>query len=99
MTDGGIYLYVSQHRAHQISVLRLSPETGELTPVQDLAVGGEVMPMAVSPDRRFLYAAMRNKPDVQGLVANAGWVIGALQLNILLACLPTHIATFRFLTW
>jgi 6-phosphogluconolactonase len=54
---------VSQHGSEQISVLSMSPRTGELTRVQDVAVKGKVMPLAVSPDRRFMYAALRSKPN------------------------------------
>lgn len=60
--ESGIFVYVSQSGSRQISVLRLAPDTGALTPVQDMPVNGKVMPMAVSPDRRFLYAALRSKP-------------------------------------
>ncbi|PWK61301.1 lactonase family protein [Aminobacter sp. AP02] len=63
MSESGTYVYVSQHGSEQISVLRLASDSGELTRIQDLGVGGKVMPMAVSPDRRFLYAALRNNPN------------------------------------
>ncbi len=58
---GGSFVYVSQHASRQISVLQMSPETGALTHVQD-APTGRVQPMAVSPDRRFLYASLREAP-------------------------------------
>ena len=61
MTGSGIYVYVSQQDGRQISVLRMSP-AGELNKVQDVSVAGKVMPMAVSPDRRFLFAALRTEP-------------------------------------
>ena len=63
MSEGQTYLYISQHGAARISVMRLAPETGELSHVQHVDVGGMVMPLAVSPDRRFLYAALRDEPD------------------------------------
>ena len=62
MTEGGVFVYVSQHGSEQISALRMSVETGELTAIQTVAVTGKVMPMAVSPDSRFLYAALRSSP-------------------------------------
>jgi 6-phosphogluconolactonase len=61
MAESGIYLYVSQQGARQISVFRLSAG-GELNKVQDVSVTGKAMPMAVSPDRRFLFAALRTEP-------------------------------------
>jgi 6-phosphogluconolactonase len=62
MAAGGIYVYVSHQGARQISVLRMSPATGELNRIQDVPVAGDAMPMAVSPDRRFLFAALRTDP-------------------------------------
>ena len=62
MAESGMYVYVSHERGRQISVLRLSPATGELSKVQEIRLRGNVMPMAVSPDRRFLFAAVRTEP-------------------------------------
>ena len=62
MAESGIYVYVSHQGAGQISVLRMAPASGELSKVQDVPVTGKVMPMAVSPDRRFLFAAVRTEP-------------------------------------
>ena len=62
MADGGIFAYVSNEVSREIFVLRLDPETGDLTLVEKVAVAGRVMPMAVSPDRRFLYASLRSEP-------------------------------------
>jgi 6-phosphogluconolactonase len=62
MVKSGIYAYVSENGSRQISVLHMSPATGELTKIQDISVTGKVMPMAISPDRRFLFAALRSEP-------------------------------------
>ena len=61
MAESGMYVYVSHQGARQISVYRMSL-SGELTKVQDLSVPGKAMPMAVSPDRRFLFIALRTEP-------------------------------------
>lgn len=55
-------VYVSNADSGDISVLRLDARTGELTPVQQVVVGGTVMPLALSPDARRLYAARRSEP-------------------------------------
>lgn len=55
-------LYVSNSESKDISVFRLDPASGGLSAVQTLPVGGTVMPMALSPDRRQLYATLRSKP-------------------------------------
>jgi len=62
MAESGIYVYVSHQGSRQISVLRMSPATGELSRIQDVEVNGKAMPMAVTPDRRFLFAALRTEP-------------------------------------
>jgi 6-phosphogluconolactonase len=40
----------------------MSPASGALSEVQNISVTGEVMPLAVSPDRRFLFAGLRTEP-------------------------------------
>ena len=55
-------VYVACADSHEIAVLHLDPGSGALTPVQQLPVGGKVMPLAVSRDRRRLYASIRSEP-------------------------------------
>ncbi len=55
-------VYVANADSQEISVLSLSRDSGALTPVETVAVGGIVMPMAVSADKRALYATMRSQP-------------------------------------
>ena len=55
-------VYVANADSGDISVLRVAARSGVLTTVQTLAIGPVVMPLAVSPDRRFLYAALRAEP-------------------------------------
>ena len=61
MAESGMYVYVSHQGGNQISVLRMSPATGELNKVQDVSVTGKAMPMAVSPDRRFLFVGAAHR--------------------------------------
>src|SRR5437762_195114 len=56
------YVYVSNADSREISVLSLDLANGELSPVQTVPVTGAVMPLALSPDRKFLYAALRSEP-------------------------------------
>ena len=62
MAGGGIFVYVSNMDSREIVVLRLDSKSGELTLCQQVFVSGKVMPMTVSPDRRFIYAALRSEP-------------------------------------
>jgi 6-phosphogluconolactonase len=54
--------YVSNADSGDISVLAMDRQTGALQPLQTLAAGANVMPLALSPDRRTLYAAVRSTP-------------------------------------
>ena len=56
------WVYVSNADSQEISVLELDRAQGALRPIETVNVGGTVMPMAVSPDKRFLYAALRSQP-------------------------------------
>ncbi|MDQ2961706.1 MAG: beta-propeller fold lactonase family protein [Pseudomonadota bacterium] len=55
------FVYVSNAKDGDIGVYRLL-DSGALQPGGRAKAAGVVMPMAVSPDRRFLYAASRVKP-------------------------------------
>src|SRR5271169_5426833 len=55
------FVYVSNADDGDIGTYRLL-DSGELQPGAHAKAASVVMPMAVSPDRRFLYAASRSKP-------------------------------------
>ncbi|MDB5819635.1 MAG: 6-phosphogluconolactonase [Rhizobacter sp.] len=55
-------VFVSSADSGELRVFHLDQTTGGLTEVQCLPLGGQVMPLAISPDRRFLYAARRTEP-------------------------------------
>lgn len=61
------FAYVSNAASNDISVFRLNGETGAMTPMGTVPfVGvdkpGSSTPLAISPDRRFLYAGVRSQP-------------------------------------
>lgn len=64
-------VYVSNADSGDISVLTLAAD-GALAPLDTVVVGGTVMPLAVSPCHRYLYAARRSEP-----MAVASFAIGA----------------------
>jgi 6-phosphogluconolactonase len=55
-------VYVSNADSGDISVLRMDAASGELTPLRSASIGGTAGPLALSPDRRFLYVARRSEP-------------------------------------
>lgn len=60
-------VYVGNAGSNEVFVLRLDGDTGELNPLETVALPGiaapgSTTPMAVSLDRRFLYAGVRSEP-------------------------------------
>jgi 6-phosphogluconolactonase len=59
-------VYVSNAASKEIYILAMNRENGDLTVIDEVPVPGtdkpspSSMPMAVTPDRRFLYAALRS---------------------------------------
>jgi 6-phosphogluconolactonase len=64
MTTQGTFVYVSIAESKEIAVFALDSSSGALGPVQRVTVpnAGPLNPLAVSPDRRFLYGAQREAP-------------------------------------
>lgn len=56
------FFYVSNHESGDIAPYALAGGTGRLTPLVRVPASRLVMPMASSPDRRFLHAAVRAEP-------------------------------------
>jgi 6-phosphogluconolactonase len=62
-------MYVASAGTSEIIVLALDQRTGDLTEIEKTAIPGIIkpggsIPMAVSPNRKFLYAGMRGEPLV-----------------------------------
>ena len=61
-----VFVYVGNAESQDVSVLALQPSGGltpvETKPVPGPAKHGSTTPMAVSPDKRFLYVGLRNEP-------------------------------------
>ena len=55
-------VFVSCADSGDVHVLRLNAAQGTLDTVQVLALGGTLMPMALSPDQGTLYVARRSDP-------------------------------------
>jgi 6-phosphogluconolactonase len=64
--NAGTFVYVGSSDSQDITVLELKAN-GDLSPVATTAVAGPdkrggSLPMAVSPDKKFLFAGLRNEP-------------------------------------
>ena len=58
------YMYVALQEDDKISVFTIDPDTGGMTLQADVAVPGGPFTLAVSPDKRFLYAGCRDVPQL-----------------------------------
>lgn len=62
VTMASTFVYVSNAADGTVSTYQLDVDSGKLTPGAVVTAGPNVMPMAVSPDRSRLYAAVRSQP-------------------------------------
>ena len=68
-TSASTFVYVGNADSNEVYVLQLDQRTGDLSMIQKVPIPGIVTagtstPMAVSPDRRFLYVGTRGEPKV-----------------------------------
>lgn len=64
-----MFVYVGNGDTSDVNVFALDPKSGDLSAVQTIAVpdlkkGGPSTPLAVSPDKKFLYMGLRGEPLV-----------------------------------
>ncbi|MBY0319775.1 MAG: lactonase family protein [Reyranella sp.] len=67
--NAATFVYVGCTDSNEIHVLQLDPQNGNLTPVEKVTIPGITKtagstPMAMSPDRKILFAATRGEPMV-----------------------------------
>jgi len=67
MSASATFLYVGNGETRDISAFRLDEDNGDLAPIGTFAVPGPSVPcfsfpLAVSPDKRFLFVVLRNEP-------------------------------------
>jgi 6-phosphogluconolactonase len=58
----GTIVYVACADSREILVLRMDAQSGSLSTLERVPVTGTVMPLAIAPSRRFLYASLRSEP-------------------------------------
>ena len=63
-SEKGMYVYVSLDSSQTIAVYKVDPINGDLTFVNETAVDGQPVSLAVDPTNRFLHAAQRTKNSV-----------------------------------
>ena len=89
------YMYVALQEDDKILVHTIEPQTGKLTPQAEVSIPGGPFTMAISPDRKFLYAGCRDTPQIASFQINQD--NGGLTQNgtIPVEGWPVYIATDR----
>jgi 6-phosphogluconolactonase len=89
-------VYVANADSREIYALELNLENGSLKVIEKVSVNGSVMPLAISPDRRYLYAALRSEPfSVSSFAINADSGKLTLIKSVLLPDNLAYISTDR----
>jgi 6-phosphogluconolactonase len=60
--NASTFAYISNADSHDIYVMELNEGDGSLKLVQRVQVSGSVMPLAISPNNKYLYASLRSQP-------------------------------------
>lgn len=55
-------VYIANADSREIYVLELDEKSGNLKIIEKVPVTGTVMPLAISPNRKYLYASLRSEP-------------------------------------
>ena len=89
------HMYVALQEDNKISVFTVDPDSGKLTPQLEVSAPGGPFTLAVSPDRKFLYAGCRDVPQINSYQIDQA--TGGLTQNgsVALEFNPTYIATDR----
>jgi len=89
------YMYVALQEDDKILVHTIEPQTGKLTPQAEVSIPGGPFTMAISPDRKFLYAGCRDTPQLASFQIDQD--SGGLTQNgtIPVEGWPVYIATDR----
>ena len=62
MSAAATFVYVSEAEDGTIEAYGMDAKSGALTPIGKAEAGKTVMPMAVAPNKKFLYAVVRSQP-------------------------------------
>lgn len=62
MSHAGTFVYVSNSDSGKISHYSLNEKTGKMQFVNEIEAGQKAMPTAISPDKKYLYSAIRKQP-------------------------------------
>ena len=65
-------MYVSLQGDDKISIFSVDPDTGKLAPLGDTEVSGGPAPLAIDPERRFLYVGYREALKVSSYRVDSG---------------------------
>ena len=58
------FMYISISDEDKLLIFNMSPDDGSLEPIGEVALGGRPAPMAVDPQRKFLYVGRRGSAEI-----------------------------------
>ena len=89
------YMYVSLQDDDKILVFTMDAETGKLTPKGEIPVPGGPSPLAISPDRKTLYAGHRGSSEISSfrIDQDTGGLTQSGKMSVEAA--PTFLSTDR----
>ena len=89
------YMYISLQEDDKISVFTMDADTGKLTPKGEVPISGGPFVLAISPDRKILYAGCRDTPQISSFQINQA-TGGLTQIGtVSLEAWPCYISTDR----
>lgn len=89
------HVYISVAAENKISICKMEPDTGKLLFQEDVALGGAPGPLAVDPNREFLYAGIRSDREISSFRIDQS--TGSLSLigTVSLDADPCYMSTDR----
>ena len=90
-----VFFYVSLFAQDSIACCRMDPDTGHLSPGGTTPITGGPAALALSPDRRMLYAGLRTKPGIASFRVEPGTGTLALPDTVPLEADPCFLAADR----
>lgn len=89
------YMYVSLQDDDKISILAMDAHTGKLTPISEVPVPGGPSALAISPDRKVLYAGHRGSSEISSfrIDQDNGGLTQSGKISV--EAPPTYLATDR----
>ena len=89
------HMYLAQQDDDRISIYTVEPETGDLSLQEDVVVEGGPAPLALSPNKEFLYVGLRGTQQIATYRVDSPSGRLSLVGSVPLQGEPVYVATDR----